>query len=85
MDSTNGNPLTKHEFDEWATATKETLNAIEGTLGEHTTLLEQIAKGISDMVKEQRAMTSLYRRLDHRDHVFAKKLKLDLRKVDAEV
>lgn len=29
MESQNGKPLAKHEFDEWATATKQTLNSIE--------------------------------------------------------
>jgi hypothetical protein len=30
-------------------------------------------------------MLRLYDRLDHRDHVFANKLNVDLRKVDAEL
>ena len=60
------------------------LTAIEATLHEHTRILEQIARGIRDMVTEQRALTHLYQRLDYRDHVFADALKINLREVDAK-
>ncbi len=108
MLSQNEKPLTKQEFDDWATATKGTLNSIDEALGEHThqltaikkTLvsvdvrlgtiekklepLETIATELKAIRENTTAMLALYRRLDHRDYVFADKLKLDLRKVDAE-
>ncbi len=39
MESHNEKSLTRHEFDEWAIATKETLNSIDDTLTDHTKLL----------------------------------------------
>ncbi len=60
------------------------LNEHTRILNSHTEILEKIAKGIQDMVHEQKAMTQLYYRLDYRDHIFANKLGLDLKKVDEE-
>ena len=60
------------------------LASIEKTLDEHTTILTEIASTLRSINTELKSFTGLYRRLDHRDHVFASKLGVDLRKVDAE-
>ncbi len=108
MLSQNEKPLTKREFDDWTTATKETLNSIDETLGEHTQQLASIDETLSEHTQQlaaiekklepleiiatelkairenTSAMLAIYLRLDHRDFVFADKLKLDLRKIDAK-
>lgn len=94
-------PLSKAEFNQWATASKDTFNSIDGrlatverTLGEHTRQLAAIEKKLEPLetiatelrrIRENTtAMLRLYDRLDHRDHVFAAKLDVDLKQIDAE-
>ena len=45
----NEKPLTKQEFDEWTTATKETFNSIDETLSEHTHQLTAIEKTLESV------------------------------------
>lgn len=88
MNSQSEKPVTKQEFSDWTLATKETFNLIEerlGTIEKKLEPLEIIATELKAIRENTAAMLTLYRRLDHRDYVFADKLKLDLRKIDAEV
>lgn len=61
------------------------LTAIERTLREHTGILAEIAGTLKAIGHELHAHVRLYDRLDHRDHVFADQLHLDLKQIDAEV
>ena len=80
-------PLTKHEFDEWATATKETLNSIDDRLGsveEKLGTLDTIATELKAIRENTGAMVRLYGVLDNRDQHFADKLGVDLKDIDAK-
>lgn len=80
-------PLTKAEFDGWAGEIKESFSRVEERLDaiEHKLEpLERIAASLQRIEENTTAMLGLYRRLDYRDHVFADKLGIDLRKVDAK-
>ncbi len=88
MESKNGKPLTTHEFDEWATATKQTLNSIDDRLAsveKKLEPLERIATSLKRIEENTGAMLKLYRRLDRRTVALADHVHLDLRKVDAEM
>lgn len=77
-------PLTKSEFEEWATETKSTLNGIEGKLAP-LDLLEPILTELRAIHQNTAAMLKLYHRVNHRTEVLAAKAGLDLRQVDSAV
>lgn len=94
---TKHEPLTKPEFEEWATEIKSSLNGIEDRLERHevilhehtrilnghTRILEQMATSLSAIRENTDAMLKLYRRVEHRTEVLAAKVGLDLRQVDS--
>lgn len=74
----------QHDLEAWSSQLKQSLSAVEGRLDEHTQILSDIAGTLKEIRQELRAVTGLYRRLDHRDQVFAAALKINLRAVDAK-
>lgn len=81
--------------DRTLTGNTRRLVAIEERLAEHGQQLaaiekkleplETIATELRKIRENTTAMLRLYDRLDHRDHVFARKLALDLKQIDADL
>ena len=94
MNNRDRQPLTAGEFNEWAHASKGTLNDMDDKLGamdkklaamdEKLGTLKQISTTLKEIRDELSAVTTLYKVLEHRDQAFGKKLKLDLKAIDAK-
>lgn len=63
-------------------ATKDDLRAAEDRL---QTSLDGLSTNVKELKTEKAANTAAHKRFDHRGQVFAGKLGVDLRKVDAEL
>ncbi len=65
MESQNGKPLTKHEFDDWATATKQTLNSIEQNMVTKSDIADMVTKSdIKEYVSKKNLAESEKRVID---------------------
>jgi hypothetical protein len=65
-------------------ATKEELRRVELKVDDLLTSVDGLAKNVGNHRTEMAANTAAHRRFDHRDHVFANKLDVDLNRVDAD-
>ncbi len=56
MPNSSTTPLTKAEFGDWATTTKQTLNSIEGELEQHTERLTTIERTLGEHTRQLAAI-----------------------------
>lgn len=65
-------------------ATKEELRRVELKVDDLLTSVDGLAKNVGNHRTEMAANTAAHRRFDHRDHIFANKLGVNLDQVDAD-